>query len=496
MDKVRAFMRVVWQQRFWVLSVVGVAAVAVCWMMASNRLQAEFKTNKGAIEGKFNEMSAISGKPFHGNDAVNSREREEAAKIADSVHKLWQTLYNNQRDQALKWPKALGPQFLAFIENRKFDTNIPSDLRDKYLNYIKTQFDVLVEMVDAQKMADQGDAYGGGEGARFSAMPPQAVGPDGAPIPATDYIVQWHDQGALRQKLTFGRQPTSREIWVRQEDLWVYEQLLKVIANTNKERAASRPDNAAVRVIASLEVGPAAANAMAQNPTILMPASADAGVGEAGGLGPESSGGYGREGELGAPGAEGAESADAILLINRYVDAEGKPIADASTGLAVEYRRLPVRMMLMMDQKWLPTLLVECANGTLPIEVQRVRINPEKSGMDKLNQSFDAVGAGAGALGGGYESGGGYGGGYGGEGRGGIGRGEMGRGGGYGGRGYGGGYGGESMAMMQPMGPAAAGMAAVEIQGLVYIYNAPDPASLVVPGSEENVAVTAAPVVR
>lgn len=90
------------------------------------------------------------------------------------------------------------------------------------------------------------------EGAMGAEAP--MMGPDGLPI--KDYLVQSIDQANLRQQLEFTGVPTSRQIWVTQENLWVYETLLfHAIANTNKERGASRPDNTAVRIIQSLEVG-------------------------------------------------------------------------------------------------------------------------------------------------------------------------------------------------------------------------------------------------
>ena len=53
-----------------------------------------------------------------------------------------------------------------------------------------------------------------------------------------DTIVKWVDQGDLRQRLEFAARPSSLQIWVTQEDLWVFENLLHAIANTNKEKNA------------------------------------------------------------------------------------------------------------------------------------------------------------------------------------------------------------------------------------------------------------------
>ena len=49
----------------------------------------------------------------------------------------------------------------------------------------------------------------------------------------------------------------------------------------------------------------------------------------------------------------------------------------------VGYKRLPIRMVLRMDGRWLPTLISTCANEALRIEVQEVRINtPDIAGLD------------------------------------------------------------------------------------------------------------------
>ena len=486
MDKVRAFLQAAWLQRFWILCVIGTLAAVVCWMMASGELQRQFTANKSQIDTEFGNMQKISGTQVHGNPAVNAKEREEAKKIADSVKQLWQSLFDAQHEVVLKWPDVLGADFVSYVEKAKFGSDINQTFRDRYQNYIKNRFDGLVEIVDAKKMSVDGAASfgpgmgrmeGGGRMGEGGMGADVILGPDGLPI-EEDYLVQWLDQANLRQQLEFANVPTSKQIWVTQEDLWVYETLLHAIANTNKERGATRPDNTAIRVIQSLEVGAPAALAMPLESMILMPMDAMAVPG----------------GEAPPPvdpgmSAEGVDM-DAMLLQNRYIDAEGKPITDAATGMGTEFRRLPIRMVLMMDERYLPNILVECANAPLPIEVQRLRINKEKSGIDKDGQAFElAASAGAGApgmMGGRGEMGRGMGMPMGGRGEGGRSMGMP-----MGGRGY------EGGAMGMSLNPAdTANLATVEIQGLVYIYMPPDPTILVVPGDDATLAAGDGAVVR
>ena len=145
----------------------------------------------------------------------------------------------------------------------------------------------------------------------------------------------------------------------------------------------------------------------------------------------------GRGGEMGMMGGEMGGAVDpalmdAELFNNRYVDALGAPIASTGGGeeFGKEFKRLPVRMRLWMDQRWLPNLITECANAPLQVEVTEVRINPSENG----------------AMGGG---------------------GMGGRGGEFGGGG-GGVVGGQEMAP-----EAEPYMKSIVIQGIIYIFNPP-----------------------
>ena len=125
--------------------------------------------------------------------------------------------------------------------------------------------------------------------------------------------------------------------------------------------------------------------------------------------------------------------------------AAGQPLD--LTAFGQEYKRLPVRMALRMDQRWLPRLIAECASQPLQIEVQEVRINPP-----------EGIGSAAG---------GGPGGSY-----------RMGE----------GGPGGNASvfpeeAAVQPF-PTQPEMVNVIIQGTIFIFNKPNPAILQTPGEQ------------
>jgi hypothetical protein len=74
------------------------------------------------------------------------------------------------------------------------------------------------------------------------------------------------------------------------------------------------------------------------------------------------------------PPPEGDPSANP-LDEGRYLDADGK-VAPPGQAATQQFKRMPVFLKLMMDQREINRFLVECSNSPLLIEVTQVRMNP------------------------------------------------------------------------------------------------------------------------
>lgn len=262
-------------------------------------------------------------------------------------------------------------------------------------------------------------------------------------------VVDWLDEANLLARFNWSTTPTTQEIRLAQEDLWVYEALLRIIAETN--RPATTQYGAVVKKIFSLEIAQQAAMAfqsaalgqgggLATMPgmggmygpgTPGMPgmpagypgmpemgssamgtsaagssASGTSAAGtSAGGAAPSGTpdmpGASGLAGTPGMPGMPGSGtpvlSRAQMLLHYRYVDLNGNPLpADAKPPFA-EFKMMPVRMYLLVDQRRLHRLLANCANSSMPVEVRRVRIRPEQ-GLDMSAFSAAAMMGGAGGM--------------------------------------------------------------------------------------------------
>jgi len=400
MDKIRPILAAVKKYHFWVLSLLIALIGLFSWFTASASLTEEFEKNQSSVKSKMTSVQRISGESSHPNADTIKGIKNENEKLKENVKELWKDLYQRQKENVLYWPEILGEDFLSAVEKLSFDEEIPSKLLNRYQYSVRKLVEKLPEIVQARKdLSATGQRRSSGRG--MMRGPRRNLGfrsGDSQDEEEESYIVLWNDLNRLYDKYWWETRPISRKVWVTQEDLWVYKNLLEIIARTNE--GATGPHNAVVKVIELLEVGSDAASGTDTSNRIFFDGprpKAGGGRGRRGGpggmglggpggmgLGRGGPGGMGRGGPGGRGGTNDPEKEKASLMANRYLDAEGEPTGEvtqggASGGEVVEYKRLPVRMELAMDFGKLSKLLVECANAPLPVEPSYVQINPEKS---------------------------------------------------------------------------------------------------------------------
>jgi hypothetical protein len=400
MEQLRTLLAWLKKYHFWVLSVVVVVVALVCWYTSSGALGKQFKEHQGAIQSKFSAAQQVASETFHPTAKISDKQVEENKKLAEAVAAIWQKLYERQRANALKWPSELVQDFRDTVEKLKFGDDIDNLLRNHYQNYINRHFPKLPASIQARVVEENSTDTRSAFNERDFAM----RGRSGMTVEPLDegYVCEWPTQQSVRAELEFMSTPSPLKIWVTQENLWAYQTLLDVIAATNQARGADRPSNAAVQIVELLEVGQTAAKEsrtsgrIELDPAVLAPPVVAEG-GDARGPVVEDTGRDQRGGEGGLT----LEQERVLLLSGRYVDEQGKPIAFAGdattygTAFGTQYKRLPVRMVVRMDIRSLSFLLTQCANQPLQIEVQEVRLNPQAGvggGRDSRNDmpAFDS----------------------------------------------------------------------------------------------------------
>lgn len=576
MDQVKQYLEIAFKYRFWIICGVITILPVVGWALTTSSLKRDFTTRKGAIEGSYSTGNGVVNTENHPNPEFEKGMDQNIAKVEGEVFGAWSHQYDQQKE-LLVWPE-FGEDFLAAvdkyrpIEKLPFPTpktqEIETDLRELYRDFIKGELPKLAKIVDARWMATAAAAGGGSgsgmEGGEMDGYPGMGSGGMGG-FPGMggggyggattsrdeagpEPIVIWNpsDQSSL-QSTRFdwsrrkGSTPTTLDILYAQEDFWILNALLEIIAATND--GATAPYNAVIKEISYINFGRNVGRSTGQITRVSAGGGGEGYSGMSGGMDgyPGMGGGGMEEGYMGMAGMDGGADAGAAMGSGggapaaaamgmpgsggggdattskdpchyRYVDNDYQPIAadrlrtalgpenrDPEDAFLVVAKRIPIRMGVVMDQRKVHRLISECGNADLMVEVRQVRINRQSSGS-----------ASGGGFGGGMDEGysdgmGGPGGGMGAPGGMGM---DMGMGGGFGGfgGGMGGGYdegGGGSGYPGGGMGGGGTTTSSkspydlpVEIYGMVYLYNPVDMDKLGIEQATAEDVPTAVPPVQ
>ncbi len=509
MEKVRVALEWLKKYHFWILCVLIVVLVFGTWFLATSDRADAFAKGKEKIDGKLKEVQSISRISDHPSQPfIELVLHRESGPLRTNVANASTVLFDDQRkNNALPIIYPDNPKEQARFEvefnkvwNHKIeDIEHPpaganpdeyvlskdycNEYRDRFKEHIPELFN-LIELRTRVVETEPAEAQ------------PRAIA-NGPPEERYKGCVDWPGSDDLeRQFHDWNDTPKPIQVMLAQEELWVYEALLRVIRNTNDrgddpkhDKNSYRPPRnqkeARIKKIDALDIGEAAAQSWTNSQNAIFTLGADASGGTAAAVsGPSVGMGGGRIGAPSwLPGTGAASTAGASLLTGRYVDNDGKPVADLSQDPNKEFRMMPIDMKVIIEQKAIPRLLVECANSNMRIDVRAVRILAEKPPAFDLSGGSAATDTTAQAVTGPPN----------------IAARTAGRSGrDYGGRdiagaahGQGAGLpGGDAESYAETAADATSPPVLVEIQGIIYIYNPP---TVQAQGGEAAVAAGASP---
>jgi hypothetical protein len=409
MDQFKKYLAIAIKYHFWIICVVMLLTALICWWSAAASLATQFTTRKSKLEQAF---MSVRVQPNHPNQKVIDKIHEQQDALKKTVYVAWEALYAEQKKNN-PLPPVLSDDFKQRFENLKPKEDLETRLREHYQSFIKNYLPTLQTLIDARRpaggnvraAADNKDARGRGAERKAAIAPtgrpgnpaPAGGAADGSAEQAEQELVgtvDWNstDYDALVHQFEWPSEtPSTLAILMAQEDLWVYEALARVVRRTNE--GATGHANAAVKRINALEIGQNANKAWkaAQNMIVSIAA-------------PPGGGGTG----VAAPGGPGGGSANEArnrqqLMADRYVDDKGKPLPYTpdypyAKHPCNEFKRMPIHLNFVMDQRRLPKLLIECANSTMPIEIQLIRISKSASSGGGENAATGPAAHGSGSA--------------------------------------------------------------------------------------------------
>ena len=466
---------------FWSCTPIGLAAALFAGLMAIGSIAEDLEKQKKQLDTQKKSMETLrSAAASHPNEGTIDAINKKAEELKGNVFAAWETMVEKQQENQWEW-KGLAQRAIQDIKNTAFLETLEGTTLDSFMTFARDEIDQLLdkanicrvqqykrkpngqeEPLDPPRLAENkgggisgnrggGDMMGSasrGAPSGRSSIGSQAQVFDGSPIILKGKVVWDNPESLIFTISNWNGRPQSFEVWLTGEDLGVYQALLWVVAESNKDAPEQRKHvvlggtgtggmgtssgmgmgssgtggdpldlrGSVVKQIIDIAIGAPAAKELETQSTKRISGGAggmsggmgsmgsggmgsmgsggmgsmgSGGMGSmgSGGMGSMGSGGMGSMGSggMGSMGSGGMgrggmggtaspEAAKAQAMAGRYVDVNGKPLTNIdSTG---PFRRMPVYLSFLVDQRRIPEILVNCANSPMPIDVLWVTVNP------------------------------------------------------------------------------------------------------------------------
>lgn len=429
-EQIRPYVAALAKYHFWILGLIVPLVLVPLLAQGTGQLDTLISGQQSQIKGQIDALNAITSRPDHPNESWSTEIEKRTGEIHADTLAEWTTLWDEQAPLRV-WPKQLGDDFIDKVGRLKPGAALNAQLLRRYRDTASALVRDLPKRMGAADLTE-GDASGRPAGGGFAEGVPPGFGGEfggrpglGGPRPAaaTGEVVEWaaEDQRRILASFTWEKPPTTTQVLLAQEELWVYGLLCDTIKQVNA--GATEPFNAPIMFVQELSAGyPAAEDQPGGQGSarIVLPAAAgqpggemsmegmpppDGGLPGGGSTGrpahPRFSGANGvamRGGEFGggefggeaAADPAAAASPDDLLREWIYVDLSGKPLTAAELGTSPDAKLVhlvPFALRAVVDQRKIDFLLTTLASNEVPIDVRQVRINPGAStasgpGMD------------------------------------------------------------------------------------------------------------------
>lgn len=418
-DAIRPYTRALQKFHFWILVAVAPLVLLPMLFLARAGMSSQIESQRNKIKSSLESVEAIFRQAPHANEKWSQQIGARAGEINDETFQVWRRLWESQKPLR-SWPESLGSDFVKSASSLKVNGVLKRSLLERYQNGIRPIVRQLPARMGADELMSDASSEDGMRGPRVQ---PLERGLEEAP----PSLLQWsgEDQQQLFDSFNWEEPPSTLQVVMAQEELWMYGVLCDVIRKVNSipvaadPKAVITPANIAMPFIAELKVGyPAAEDdpggVAAQRILRIKPAGSsafgdDMGFAESmpdsmmeseGGMQGRpphprftsvGAGGRGSamammpetfEGEFTDSAAEA--SPDDALKNWVYVDLDGKPLmgADLADNPSTQMLRLmPFVLRATIDQRALDALLVELASAPVLIDTRQLRVNADESAV-------------------------------------------------------------------------------------------------------------------
>jgi uncharacterized membrane-anchored protein YhcB (DUF1043 family) len=273
--KVEFNMATVKKYVFWVCAPLGLVVAVLMGMMAVGAVGNKLEDRKKQLNSQKETMTRLQGEAAtHPNQGTVDEINEKRDELVEKIYSAWGTLVEEQQKRNL-WT-GLASVATRDIERKNFLDPLEPTTLTNYLNSAQNEIKKLLDNpdIDIRRVRSYrrfpdgreepletkeplltseggGGGFGRGGGSRggaaFSSDSSSSRGGGGGGLFGGGGVtvikgkVVWSSPQVDITMKNWGSQPLSFEVWLTQEDLWVHQALLWVVAKSNENsREASK----------------------------------------------------------------------------------------------------------------------------------------------------------------------------------------------------------------------------------------------------------------
>ena len=209
MDQLRTALGWLKRHHFWVLSGLAALIALGCWWSGTGSLSKQFDTNQKTIKTEFTNLESVKSASFHPNEAINERQATETKTQTAGVTKLWEQLYERQRENGAE---VAGSLEQSVSRCRRKDAIRRRDSKPSFATTTRTTSSSTFRNCRSKSAlascCRMRRAVLGGEGrGRMMFSPEAGVGGIDPALDDDNYICEWVDQDVIRKDLDFPQRP-------------------------------------------------------------------------------------------------------------------------------------------------------------------------------------------------------------------------------------------------------------------------------------------------
>ena len=458
-ESIRPYAESVVKYHFWILAAIVPLLLIPAVFAASGVLDKSITAKRSEIDGHLSSLQQIKVETEHPNGKWVKTVEERTAAVRSDLLTEWKSFWESQAPLRVWSEDPLGKDFVSAVTATRpgKQPSLPRAMLERYQDRVRALVRQLPPRMGATEMME-GDAGGFGSRPgpskdrqpRRPARGREGLGEMGNLEARDPFVWEPADQQRVYQSFEWVERPSTTQVLLAQEEIWIYELFCDAIRDLNA--GETEPAKVAISTVQELAIGYSAAEDKPGGQgesRVLQKAAGGLGLdaamgGEAGmearepgmmepgmegGMGGQrpshprfmgtSGGGEDRRGSRMPMGpmegmeGEGMETAAVVspeeaLRQWIYVDFTGKPLLASELATAPDAQLLhlmPFTLRLTMDQRKIDQLLAELATMEIPIDVRQLRLNP----VEGRHGAAEGRGRGGGSLrGGGSQRGGGF----------------------------------------------------------------------------------------